>query len=372
MNLELNDDQRILSDTLERFVKQSYDYPARRALVRTESGYAQAHWQLFADIGLLALPLPEQYGGLNADFSYLGLVMEWIGKGLVAEPYLASVILGGGTLRRLPAAPLPAACLAALAAGQMTLALADDEADPAAPLRAILRHDGLLVDGAKRLVVHGTDADRIIVTARIDGELALLLVDARQAGVERRAYRTVDGLPACDLVLHGLVLAKECLLAQGAAAEAILREVLTEAMAALCAEACGCMQALFDMTLEYVQQRKQFGRAIGSFQVIQHRLAEAFTDLEQVKSMALLATRSVSSAAPGRHRDVAAAKAFIGEAALSMGHTAIQLHGAMGMTEELAVGGYHKRLLVINALLGDARSQLGRWMAMDDPTRQAA
>jgi len=364
MNLELNDDQRIISDTLERFVKQHYDYPARRELVRTETGYARTHWLFYADIGLLALPLPEEYGGLDADFSYLGLVMEWFGKGLVAEPYLASVILGGGILRRLPAAPLPSSCLAALAEGRMTLALADDEADPAAPLRAVVRDDSVLVDGAKRLVVHGTDADRIIVTARIDGALALLLVDAEHEGVERRGYRTVDGLPACDLVLREVVLAKDCLLAQGEAAEAILCEVLTEAMAALCAEACGCMQALFDMTLDYVQQRKQFGRAIGSFQVIQHRLAEAFTDLEQVKSMALLATRSVSSAAPGRHRDVAAAKAFIGEAALRMGHTAIQLHGAMGMTEELAVGGYHKRLLVINALLGDARSQLGRWMGM--------
>lgn len=372
MNLELNDDQRIISDTLERFVKESYDYPARRALVRSATGYAQAHWKFYADIGLLALPLPEQYGGLDADFSYLGLVMEWFGKGLVAEPYLASVILGGGILRRLPAAPLPAACLAALAAGGMTLALADDEADPAAPLRAVVRDDGIFLDGAKRLVVHGPGADRIIVTAHIDGAVALLLVDPGQAGVERRAYRTVDGLPACDLVLRELVLAQECLLARGAAAAAILREVLTEAMAALCAEACGCMQALFDMTLDYVQQRKQFGRAIGSFQVIQHRLAEAFTDLEQVKSMALLATRSVSSASPDRHRDVAAAKAFIGEAALRMGHTAIQLHGAMGMTEELAVGGYHKRLLVINALMGDARSQLGRWMEMNDPGRHAA
>ena len=361
MDLELNDDQKIISNSLERFIKTSCDYPARRALADTAAGFSPAHWQFFAEMGLLALPLPEQCGGLEADFSYTALVMEWFGKGLVAEPYLAAVVLAGGILRRIPASPLQAECLLALGEGRTIFAFAGEDA---ATTRACGHEGGYLLNGARRLVAHGSSASQLIVSAELDGEPALLLVDAGQQGVAIDACRTIDSLPACDLALHEVRVGAERLLARGEAVAAIVREASDEALAAMCAEACGCMDALFDMTLDYVQQRKQFGRAIGSFQVIQHRLADAYTELEQVRSMALVAARSISSGAPSRHSDIAAAMAFICEAGQRMGHTAIQLHGAMGMTQELAVGGYHRRLLAIAAQAGGARGQVERFIAL--------
>jgi alkylation response protein AidB-like acyl-CoA dehydrogenase len=312
-----------------------------------------------------------EYGGVNADFSYTALLMESIGKGLVAEPYLASVVLGGGVLRRAANTPQHAAMLRQLAAGEVLLAFAHDEPDavtPATPAARSRRHgDGYVLNGVKQLVLHGPAADHFIVSASDadSGELQLFLADAGQDGAALHRYRTVDGLPACDLHLRELALDAGRLLAQGETAAAILAEVLTEALAALCCEASGCAQALLDATLDYVRQRQQFGRAIGSFQVIQHRMADCYVEVEQIKSMALLASRSVAAGAPQRHRSVAAAKAYIGEAAVRVGHTAIQLHGAMGMTEELAVGAYHKRLLVIQALFGDAGAQVERYIALE-------
>jgi alkylation response protein AidB-like acyl-CoA dehydrogenase len=371
MDFALNDEQRMINDALTRFVQQHYDFPARQRLLRTEAGYSRAHWQLFAEMGLLALPLDVEYGGVNADFSYTALLMESIGKGLVAEPYLASVVLGGGALGRAANTPQHAAMLRQLAAGEVLLAFAHDEPDavtPATPAARSRRHgDGYVLNGVKQLVLHGPAADHFIVSASDadSGELQLFLADAGQDGAALHRYRTVDGLPACDLHLRELALDAGRLLAQGETAAAILAEVLTEALAALCCEASGCAQALLDATLDYVRQRQQFGRAIGSFQVIQHRMADCYVEVEQIKSMALLASRSVAAGAPQRHRSVAAAKAYIGEAAVRVGHTAIQLHGAMGMTEELAVGAYHKRLLVIQALFGDAGAQVERYIALE-------
>jgi alkylation response protein AidB-like acyl-CoA dehydrogenase len=371
MDFALNDEQRMIDDALARFVQQHYDFPARQRLLRTEAGYSRAHWQLFAEMGLLALPLDEEYGGVNADFSYTALLMESIGKGLVAEPYLAGVVLGGGVLRRAANTPQHAAMLRQLAAGEVLLAFAHDEPDavtPAAPATRSRRHgDGYVLNGVKQLVLHGAAADHFIVSASDadSGELQLFLADAGQGGVALHRYRTVDGLPVCDMHLHELALDAGRLLAQGETAATILAEVLTDALAALCCEASGCAQALLDATLDYVRQRQQFGRAIGSFQVIQHRMADCYVEVEQIKSMALLASRSVAAGAPQRHRSVAAAKAYIGEAAVRVGHTAIQLHGAMGMTEELAVGAYHKRLLVIQALFGDAGAQVERYIALE-------
>ncbi|MES2261218.1 MAG: acyl-CoA dehydrogenase family protein [Pseudomonadota bacterium] len=370
MNLELNEDQQLIDHALERYLKSAGDYAARRALAQTAPGYAQEDWQFFADIGLLAMSFPEQFGGQDAGFGDTALVMERFGKELLTVPYLAGVVLAGGVLRRVAASPLRAECLDALGQGRMLLAAGIDP--DTTNLRAQACEGGYRIDGGAQLVMHGPAAQRYIVTAELNGAPALLLVDAGPAGPVVEPYRLIDGSPACDLAFDEVVVARERLLAHGESAASIVQDVLAEARAALCAEAAGCMQALFGMTLDYVRQRKQFGRAIGSFQVIQHRLADGYTALEQVKSMALLAARSVGSGAASRHRDVAAAKAFIGEAGIRMGHDAIQLHGAMGMTEELAVGGYHKRLLVIDALLGDACVQVGRFIAMEPECAGAA
>jgi len=377
MKFALDEDQRSISDLLQRFVQEHYEYSKRRRLVAAEPGYSPQHWQRFTDLGLLGLSLPAESGGLNLDFTYTALVMEWLGRGLVVEPYFSSVVLAGGVLKYAPHGPRRSDCLAALCEGTLLLALAHEESGSEGRVqqiatRARAQAGGYVVSGTKQLVLHGPSADRFVVSACKDGSLLLFLLDARQAGIELTPYRTVDGLPACDLILREVTVERAQVLAEGESAQAILRDVVTEAIAALCAEAVGCMQALFDITLDYVKQRKQFGRALGSFQVIQHRLADCFVDLEQSRSMALLAANSVAAGAVDRHRSVAAAKAFIGEASLRMGHEAIQLHGGMGMTEELSVGGYHKRLLVIQSVFGDVDQQIERFNQFDDSAPIAA
>ncbi|CAG4884802.1 Pimeloyl-CoA dehydrogenase small subunit [Georgfuchsia toluolica] len=374
MNFTLNEDQKRIVDSLERFIQNNYEYPKRRQILASELGFSRNHWQFFANMGLLGLPFAEEFGGLNLDFAYTALVMEWFGRGLIVEPFLSSVMLSGGLIKHAGTKAQRATCLAPLIEGRLLLAFAHEDSGSrfgkrSQKTRAQPQGNGFVVNGGKRLVIHGQSADRFVVSAAGaagEQDSFLFLLDADQAGMQIDSYRTVDGQPACDLRLHNVTVPRDHVLAEGKAAQAALKNVLTEATAGLCAEAYGCMQVLFDMTLDYVQQRKQFGKTIGSFQVIQHHMVDCYMDLEQARSMALLASSSIASESPDRHQNVAAAKAFIAEAGLRMGHAAIQLHGAMGMTEELAVGGYHKRLLMIQTLLGDPNYQIDRLIDLEN------
>lgn len=372
MNLEPSDEEVILGNMLDRFIAEHCDYSVRRKLLASARGFSKKRWQSFADMGLLGLSYPERFGGVGVGFPCTALVMEKFGKGLVVEPYFSTVILGGSLIKYSGNESYQTECLKAIAEGSMFVALAHLESDShvnpqLSRTTARLQEGTYVVNGEKRLVIHGQSADRFIVSAHQTGHdegdsLLLLLLDSSQSGLQVDPYRTIDGSPAFDLTLDNVVATRDQVLAEGRLAQEILDEVLTEATAALCAEASGCMQALFDATVEYVKERKQFGRPIGSFQAIQHRLVDCYADLEQTKSLVLLATKSVAAGSPERHINVAAAKAFVCEAALRTGHEAIQLHGAMGVTEELPVGAYHKRLLMIRTLFGDSTYQIDRML----------
>jgi len=371
MDFKYSEEQLALQDTLSRFIAKDYGFAQRRALAGSEAGFSRGHWRRFADLGILALPFPEEFGGMNGNAVDTLLVMEMLGRGLVLEPYLATVVLSGGLIRDAGSQAQKEALLPAIAAGELLLALAHHEPGGRYETRHVATAarrdgDGYRVDGAKAVVIAGPSADKIIVSARTSGEtrdeqgISLFLVDAETAGVRLRGYPTQDGGRAAEIALDNVRLPAAALIgAEGGALPAIER-ALDYAIAALCAEAVGIMTAVNETTLDYLKTRKQFGQPIGRFQVLQHRMVDMVIATEQARSMATLAAVRVDSAdAALRRRSVSAAKAHIGQQARSVGQQAVQLHGGMGVVDELALAHYFKRLTMINATFGDADHHLG-------------
>ena len=367
MDFDLSDDQRLLSDSVSRLIADRYGFEARRKHSAEPDGWSRTAWAQYAELGLLGVAFPEALGGYGGGPVETMIVMEAFGRGLTLEPYLATVVLGGGLLRRLGSPAQQAALLPRIADGSALLAFAHLErqsrwnlADVAATAQP--EGGGWVVSGSKSVVLHGDVAQHLLVSARVAGGrtdregVGLFLVDAAGAGVSRRGYPTQDGLRAAEIVLDRS--AGEPVGEPGAAL-AGMEAAVDAAIAALCAEAVGAMSALQGLTLEYLKTRKQFGRPIGSFQALQHRAVDMLTAVEQARGMALYATMMAEEADPTeRRRAITAAKAQIGRAARAVGQEAIQLHGGIGMTMEYAGGHYFKRLTMIDQIFGDAERHL--------------
>jgi pimeloyl-CoA dehydrogenase small subunit len=372
MDFDLSDEQRQLKNSVERLLADAYgDLNRRVGYVKEPKGYAAALWQQYADLGLLAAPFAEEHGGLGQGLTETMIVAEALGRALAVDPYLATVVLAGGALRHAGNAALLAELVPAIAAGQLTFALAHQErqsrydlADTATTARAD-GSGGYTLEGEKMVVLAGDSADKLIVAARASGGrtdragIGLFLVDAKANGVTRRGYATQDGMRAADVTLAGVKVGPEAVLAGPETGLEVLERVVDEAIAALAAEAVGAMAGLTELTVEYLKTRKQFGVPIGSFQVLQHRAVDMLTALEQARSMAFYAT--MMAAEPGtneRRRAMAAAKVQIGRSARLVGESAIQLHGGIGMTMEYKAGHYFKRLTMIDLAFGDADHHL--------------
>ena len=372
MDFELSDEQRLLKDSVDRITADRYaDLKVRAGYMGEPGGYSHAVWKEYADLGLLAIPFDEAHGGLAQGPVETMLVMEALGRTLALEPYLATVVLGGGALRHGGSDAQKAALIPAVVTGQATLALAHQEkqarfdlADVATSAKA----DGkgsYTLEGEKCVVLHGDSAEWLIVTARLAGDrrapdgLGLFLIDAKAAGVSRRGYATQDGQRAADVSLAGVRVDAGGVIGAPGQAFPILERVVHEAIAALAAEAVGAMTALHELTLDYLKTRKQFGVPIGSFQVLQHRAVDMFTHLEQARSMAYYATMMATEEnADERRRAMAAVKVQIGRSARFIGQEAIQLHGGIGMTMEYKAGHYFKRLTMIDMMFGNADHHL--------------
>ncbi|HYZ22432.1 MAG TPA: acyl-CoA dehydrogenase family protein [Rhodopila sp.] len=369
MDFDLSEDQRLLKESVERLISDQYSFEQRKKYLREPAGYSAAVWDQFAELGLLGLPFEESLGGFGGGPVETAIVMEAFGRGLVLEPYFATVILGGGLLRRGAPADVLGALAPRVASGKLRLAFAHVERHSRynlADVTTTARKDGsgYVLSGTKSVVLHGDAADQILLTARLSGNrldehgIGLFLVDAGTPGLSRRGYPTQDGLRAAEVSLDNARVPAEALLNDNALAA--VTHVIDEAIAALCAEAVGCMQAMQELTLEYLKTRKQFGRPIGSFQVLQHRSVDMLVALEQACSMALFAALAVQEPdARERRKSIAAAKVQIGRSAKHIGQEAIQLHGGIGMTMEYAVGHYFKRLTMIEQLYGDTDWHLG-------------
>jgi pimeloyl-CoA dehydrogenase small subunit len=372
MDFTLTDEQRQLQDTVRRYLAREYTFEQRRKRLAADTRPSREAWSQLAGLGVLGIGIREDDGGLGGDAFDTMIVMEALGRALVVEPYLSTVVLGGGILSDAGSEAQRAAWLPALVAGEKLLTLAHGEANARydaafVETRATKQGGGWTLDGSKSVVLDGDSADALIVSARIGGApgdhggLALFLVDPKARGVTVRGYPTQDARRAAEVSLAGVMVNDDARI--GAAGEAlpVIERALDRANAALCAEAVGIIDAMNEATLEYLKTRKQFGQPIGRFQALQHRMVDMTIKAVEARSMAILAASAMSAADAGeRARRVASAKAFVGQAARFVGQQAIQLHGAIGMTDELVVSHWFKRLAMIDATFGDAAHHLGR------------
>jgi alkylation response protein AidB-like acyl-CoA dehydrogenase len=373
MDFTLSDEQKLLQDSVGRFVERDYTFDTRQKLAASEDGFSRDIWAKFAELGWLALPLPEDHGGLGGSSFDVALLMEAFGGGLVLEPYVPSVILGGGLLASGGSEALCAELLPRLAEGGLMLAVAYAEPQSRFNLadvetRAEAKGGGYVLTGHKSVVFNGPAADRIVVSARTAGGprdtdgITLFLLDPAADGVERRAYPTQDSLRAAELRLDGAEVSGDDVLGPVDGGLALLEAAVDRAITAVGAEAVGAMQALVGQTQEYLKNRKQFGVPIGSFQVLQHRMVDMFTEHETTRALAYRAAASVDTEdAKARAKAASALKVRVGRAGKFVGQQAVQLHGGMGMTDELPVGHYFKRLAMIDTMFGNADFHLTRF-----------
>jgi alkylation response protein AidB-like acyl-CoA dehydrogenase len=374
MNFDLTSEQQLLKDSVDRFVADNYSLESRVKVTDVEPGFSKDHWKSFAELGWLALPFAEADGGFGGGPIETMLLMESFGRGLVVEPYLASIVMGGGALRLGGSATLKAEILPGIIDGtkQLAFGYAEEQArfdlhDVTTAARA--DGDGFVLNGTKSVVQNAATADYIVVSARTSGGqidrngISLFLVDASAPGVERDNYPTVDGLRASEVKLTNVRVGKDQLLGELGKGFAILNAVANDAILALSAEAVGAMEVLYKDTVDYTQQRIQFGHPLSEFQVLQHRMVEMFMEYEQTKSLLYRATLEATQGAETAQRTIHALKHLVGRAGIFVGENAVQLHGGMGMTEELRIGHYFKRLLVIDAQFGNADHHLQQFAA---------
>ena len=365
MDFEFTDEQRLLKDSVERLIADRYAFESRKKYMAEPCGWSEEVWAQYAELGLLGLPFAEEYGGFGGGLVETMIVMEAFGRGLILEPYVATVILGGGVLRHAASAAQRTELLPLVGAGKLKLALAHVERHSRYDLANVTttaqkNGDGWVLNGAKSVVLHGDCADKIIVSARSAGSqrdrdgIGLFLVDAAQ--VMRQGYPTQDGLRAAEVTLTNV---RAEALGDPANGLPILERVIDEAIAALAAEGVGIMAEMHDLTVEYLKTRQQFGRPIGQFQVLQHRSVDMFVALEQSRSITLYGTMMAGDDnATERARAMAATKVQIGRAGRHIGQECIQLHGGIGMTAEYKAGHYFKRITMIDKLYGDADTHL--------------
>lgn len=374
MDFNLSEEQQLLKDSVDRFVLDSYDFETRRKLSNTDEGYSENNWKTFAELGWLAVGLPEKYGGFGGAVETM-IVMEAVGKGLITEPYLQTVVLCGGMIAKSGSEAQKTELLGAIAEGSLKMSFA--QAEPTSRFNladvsttAKKSGDGYVLNGAKSVVYGAPMADKLIVSARTGGDqrdedgISLFIVDNNASGVSRRDYPTADGLRASEVTLENVEVGADALIGEEGKGLATIQAGVDGAIAALCAEAVGCMQVLHDETNEYLKTRKQFGVPIGKFQVLQHRMVDCFIELEQSRSMSYLATLKLDEDTSERRKAATAAKAQIGKGGTFIGQQSVQMHGGMGMTDELKISHYYKRLMQIDVMFGNRDWQLKEFAAL--------
>jgi pimeloyl-CoA dehydrogenase small subunit len=372
MDFDLSEEQRLLKESIEGLLGSSYDFDQRKKYGAEKGGWSKAVWNKFAEQGLLGLPFSEEDGGIGAGAVETMIVMEALGRALVLEPYLPTVVIAGGFLRHGGSAAQKAAHIPGIIDGSKTFAFAQLEKNSRYDLgdvstTAKKKGDGWVIDGEKFVVLNGEAADTLVVTARTKGAqtdrdgIGVFLVPRTAKGVSVKGYPTQDGMHAADITFTGVEVGADAVLGDPENGLPLIERVVDEARAAMCAEAVGAMEESLKITVEYLKTRKQFGVPIGSFQVLQHRAADMFVMLEQARSMALLATMAIDFDDPKeRASSVAAAKVQIGKSSRFVGQQSIQLHGGIGMTMEASIGHYFKRLSIIENTFGDTDYHLRR------------
>ncbi len=373
MDFSFTEEQSLLQDSVQRFVQNSYEFETRQKLVKTEEGFSRDNWSSFAELGWLALPFAEESGGFGGTAVETMIMMEEFGKGLVVEPYVTTVIMAGSIIEAGGSTAQKEGVLAEIMAGTKLAAVAYVEPQARFNLAdvttsAVASDDGYTLNGFKGVVLGGPSADVLVVPARTSGEqrdrdgITLFLVDASAEGISRRDYPTIDGGRASEVTINNVSVGAGDMLGEAGVGLELLEVGINNGILAVCAEAVGAMEVLYKTTVDYCKTREQFGQPIGKFQVLQHRMVDMFMEHEQAKSLLYMAAIRMSE-----DDDVAARKAIsalkvqVGKGGRFVGQNAIQLHGGMGMTDELNVGHYFKRITAVETLFGNADFHLKQY-----------
>lgn len=375
MDFNFTEEQTMVRDSLTRLVRENYDWETRRSVVDSESGWRPELWAQLAELGLLGMPFSEEDGGFGGGAIDSLVVMEEFGRGLVVEPYVATVVCAGGFFKHAGTPEQKEEHIGGIVDGSRIYACA--YAEPRgrydlADIETTAKKDGdnYVLNGHKAVVIGAPWATHLIVTARTSGGrrdadgISVFVLDKNTDGVVTRDYPTVDGRRASEVYFENVSVPASGLIGEEGKALPLIELVTDEVIAAQCAEACGAMKCAYEMTVEYSRQRKQFGTPIGKFQVLQHRMVDMFIEYEQSVSMTYLATLKLDAEPNERKRAISAAKVRLGQAAQLIGQDAIQIHGGMGMTDELAIGAYFKRLTIFDSELGNVDHHMKRHVAL--------
>lgn len=377
MDFSYSEEQQMLQDSVQKFVASQYDFETRCAVLEKAGGFDKANWELFAELGWLTVPFKEEDGGFSGSAVDLMVVMEEFGKGLVVEPFLATAVLSGGLVAALGSEEQKGELLAAIMEGKLQLATAFAEADSRYNLASVgttaaKSGDNYVLNGDKVVVLNAPNAQQLIVTARTSGEkldregISAFLVDSQSDGVSMRSYVTVDGQQAAEVHLKNVSVSAGNRLGAEGQALPVLESVMNQATVAICSEAVGAMDSLLAKTVEYAKTRKQFGVPIGTFQALQHRMAEMFIDCQLARSIVIMAAMKLDSdeTADEKARAVSAAKSQVGRAIRKVGQEAVQIHGGIAVTDELDVGHYFKRVTAIEHQFGTTDYHTRRYASL--------
>ncbi len=369
MNFDLSEEQQLLKDSVERFVNDNYDLDTRQSLSKNPAGFSDTYWQTMAELGWLGVTVPEAQGGFGGNQADTMVLMEAFGQGLVLEPFFASAVLGTRAVVSGGNADLQSRLLPDVVSGSCRLGLAYAEEQSRFDLedvitRATAQDSGFVITGHKSMVQHGGSADQLVVSTRTSGGqrdengITLFLVDTKAEGVTVDSFPTVDGQQASEVTLENVFVHADNMLGELDRGFTLLQDIAIDGILALAAEAVGAMEILYKDTVAYTQEREQFDHSLADFQVLQHRMVDMFMEYEQCKSMLYRATLEVVQNGREAMRIVHALKYMVGKVGTFIGENAVQLHGGMGVTEELRIGHYFKRLLVIDAQFGNSDHHL--------------
>lgn len=376
MDFSFSEEQTLLRNTVSSFVQDNYDTEKRREIIDSELGMSKEHWATFAELGLLAIPFAEEHGGLGWSNIETMIVMEEFGRGLVVEPFLQTVVLAGGLINEGGSDGQKEALIPGIIGGEDIYAVGFAEPQSRFNLgdvttKAEKSGDGFSLSGHKAVVIGAPWANKLIVTARTSGGqrdesgVTLFVIDKDSDGVTTRDYPTIDGFRASEVTLENVSVGADAVLGSVDGGLELFERVVDQSIAALSAEACGAMKVLTDATVEYCKTREQFGQPIGKFQVLQHRMVDMFMEYEQSVSMCYMVNLKLGEDDVERKKAASAAKVQIGKSGKFIGQSAVQLHGGMGMTDELNVGHFFKRLTMIDTLFGNTDHHLRRYAALD-------
>ena len=375
MDFTFNEEQSLIQDQVDQFIQKEYDWETRQSLSNSDLGFGQENWQKFAELGWLGISVSEDSGGFGGSAIESMLIMEAFGKGLVVEPFLETMIMSGGIIDDHGSVEQKSVLLEPAIAGDMQLALAYAEPQSRFNLSDVVteaKADGenFILNGYKSVVMNGPSANKIIVSARTSGSqldengITLFVIDSEASGLNKTNYKTVDGRRASDLTIENVSVSQDDIVGELDLGYKILDSAIDKAILAISAEAVGAMEVLYKATVEYTKTREQFGTAIGKFQVLQHRMVDMFMEYEQCKSLLYMATMKHEEGAVDSKKAISGLKYQVGKASKFIGQQAVQLHGGMGVTDELNVGHYFKRLTTVGTIFGNTDYHLKKYTSL--------